>query len=63
MDGLEEELKSLLEEGNPDSAPVPADGVSFSEQILSVLPDVPRSPLNVVSDGLEAKLEQLKLSD
>lgn len=63
MDGLEEELKSLLEEGNPDSASVPADGVSFSEQILSVLPDVPRSPLNVVSDGLEAKLEQLKLSD
>uniref|UniRef100_A0A8C7ZZC7 Charged multivesicular body protein 7 n=1 Tax=Oryzias sinensis TaxID=183150 RepID=A0A8C7ZZC7_9TELE len=63
MDGLEEELKSLLEEGNPDSASVPADGVSSSEQILSVLPDVPRSPLNVVSDGLEAKLEQLKMSD
>uniref|UniRef100_A0A3P9I2Q4 Charged multivesicular body protein 7 n=1 Tax=Oryzias latipes TaxID=8090 RepID=A0A3P9I2Q4_ORYLA len=61
MDGLEEELKSLLEEGNPDSASVPADGVSSSEQILRILPDVPRSPLNVVSDGLEAKLEQLKL--
>uniref|UniRef100_A0A3P9JYV0 Charged multivesicular body protein 7 n=1 Tax=Oryzias latipes TaxID=8090 RepID=A0A3P9JYV0_ORYLA len=63
MDGLEEELKSLLWEGNLDSASVPADSVSSSEQILSVLPDVPRSPLNVVSDGLEAKLEQLKLSD
>uniref|UniRef100_A0A3B3CC04 Charged multivesicular body protein 7 n=1 Tax=Oryzias melastigma TaxID=30732 RepID=A0A3B3CC04_ORYME len=64
MDALEEELKSLMDEANPDTAPVPAGGVRApSEQIFSSLPDVPRGPLNVVPDVLEAKLEQLTLSD
>lgn len=64
MDALEKELKSLMDEANPDTAPVPAGGVRApSEQIFSSLPDVPRGPLNVVPDVLEAKLEQLTLSD
>ncbi|RVE68545.1 hypothetical protein OJAV_G00092650 [Oryzias javanicus] len=64
MDALEDELKSLLDEANPDTAPVPAGGVGApSEQIFSSLPDVPHGPLNVVPDVLQTKLEQFTLSD
>ncbi|KAM6931296.1 charged multivesicular body protein 7 [Xenentodon cancila] len=68
VDALEEELKSLLHESREDSSsrlpPVPATGLESSgDPVLSSLPAVPQSRLNVSTEQLEAELNQLTLSD
>lgn len=70
VDELEEELKSLLEESQPDSISglpeVPTGGLRPSrapglpgDGLLDSLPPVPRSLLNTSTEQLEEELNQL----
>lgn len=74
MDALEEELKSLLEESQPDIASdlpkVPSDRLPFPREsnlpgsdLLSYLPAVPQNPLNITTEQLEEELNNLTLTD
>ncbi|GAA6220836.1 charged multivesicular body protein 7 [Lates japonicus] len=74
MDELEEELKSLLDESKPDSISglpeVPTNGLRPSGEpclpggdLLSCLPAVPHSHLNITTEQLEEELNQLTLTD
>lgn len=74
MDELEEELKSLLNESKTDSfsglPEVPTNGLRPSgeppllgKDLLSSLPAVPFSPLNITDEQLERELNQLTLTD
>lgn len=74
MDELEEELKSLLDETKPDSVSglpeVPTNGLRPSgepslpgDDLLSSLPAVPYTHLDITSEQLEEELNQLTLTD
>ncbi len=74
MDELEEELKSLLDEPKPDSIsglpevparPLrPSGGFSLAgNNLLSSLPAVPQSHLDITAEQLEEELNQLTLTD
>ncbi|KAK2837589.1 hypothetical protein Q5P01_014801 [Channa striata] len=74
MDELEEELKCLLEESKPDSISglpeVPANGLRpFGEpslpgnNLLSSLPSVPHSYMDMTTEQLEKELNLLTLTD
>ncbi|XP_054906806.1 charged multivesicular body protein 7 isoform X2 [Poeciliopsis prolifica] len=69
MDELEEELKALLDESEPDvnTSGLPAVPTNrlgpTGEQILSSLPDVPRGHLHVPAGALEEELNRLTLSE
>lgn len=74
MDELEEELKSLLDESKPDSfsslPEVPTNGLRPSGEpglpgndLLSSLPAVPFSHLNITDEQLEKELKELTLTD
>lgn len=74
MDELEKELKTLLDESKPDSISgfpeVPAGDLWPSgeprpagKDLLSSLPAVPQSRLNVTAEQLEEELNQLTLTD
>ncbi|XP_066570516.1 charged multivesicular body protein 7 [Amia ocellicauda] len=73
-DDLEEELKTLLEESDPDGphtlpevptkplTPGMAPGRS-SESFLASLPDVPTSEVNITDEELDRELSRLTLAD
>lgn len=70
MDALEEELKSLLDETQPDTAPglpeVPSARLPVNppgSDLLSSLPAVPQGPLIISDEQLEEELNNLTLSD
>lgn len=74
IDELEEELKSLLDESKPDSISsfpeVPTNGLRPSGEpnlpgtdLLSSLPAVPYSRLDITAEQLEEELNQLTLTD
>uniref|UniRef100_UPI0037E8D6E9 charged multivesicular body protein 7 n=1 Tax=Semicossyphus pulcher TaxID=241346 RepID=UPI0037E8D6E9 len=74
MDELEQELKSLLDESKLDSISdfpeVPTNGLRPSgeaglagNELLSSLPAVPYSTLNITTEQLEEELNQLTLTD
>ncbi|XP_040899205.1 charged multivesicular body protein 7 [Toxotes jaculatrix] len=74
IDELEEELKSLLDESKPDFISglpeVPTNSLRPSGEpglpgndLLSSLPAVPRSHLNITTEQLEEELNQLSLTD
>lgn len=72
MDELEEELKSLLKESQPDTVlpeiptnplgPVREPSLPDND-LLSSLPTVPQSHLNITTEQLEEELNQLTLTD
>ncbi|KAA8592778.1 hypothetical protein FQN60_018233 [Etheostoma spectabile] len=74
IDELEEELKSLLDESKPDSVSglpeVPTKGLQASGEpglpgtdLLSSLPAVPYTHLDITAEQLEEELNQLTLND
>lgn len=70
MDALEEELKSLLDESQPDKASVlpkvPTDQLPSTvpgPDLLSSLPAAPQGPLTISSEQLEEELHNLTLTD
>lgn len=70
MDALENELKSLLEEAQPDTTSVlpkvPTDRLPSTApgpDPLSSLPDAPQGPLTITSEQLEDELNNLTLTD
>lgn len=70
MDALEEELKSLLDESQPDIGPdlpkVPSGRVPVNvlgTDLLSALPAVPQGPLTITDEQLEDELNKLTLTD
>lgn len=74
MDELEEELKSLLEESQTDigsglpevpSKPLRpfAEHSLMGNDLLSSLPAVPKSSMNITTEQLEQELNQLTLTD
>ena len=70
MDALEEELKSLLDESQPDIGPdlpkVPSGRVPVNvpgSDLLSALPAVPQGPLTITDEQLEDELNKLTLND
>ncbi|KAL3063003.1 hypothetical protein OYC64_002732 [Pagothenia borchgrevinki] len=74
IDELEEELKSLIDESKPDSisrfpeVPTnvlgpPGEHSLGGSDLLSSLPAVPYSPLDITDEQLEEELNNLKLTD
>lgn len=69
IDELEEELKSLIAESKPDSisrfpeVPTNVLGPPGGSDLLSSLPAVPYSPLDITDEQLEEELNNLKLTD
>uniref|UniRef100_A0A3B4BMS6 Charged multivesicular body protein 7 n=1 Tax=Periophthalmus magnuspinnatus TaxID=409849 RepID=A0A3B4BMS6_9GOBI len=70
MDALEEELKSLLDDTQPDTAPVlpkvPSDRLPQNtpgSDLLSSLPAVPQGPLTITDEQLEEELNNLTLTE
>uniref|UniRef100_A0AAV2MT31 Charged multivesicular body protein 7 n=1 Tax=Knipowitschia caucasica TaxID=637954 RepID=A0AAV2MT31_KNICA len=68
MDALEEELKSLLEEPQPDPAlvlpKVPSDRLTTpGSDLLDSLPAVPYTPLTISDEQLEEELKNLTLTE
>lgn len=70
MDSLEEELKSLLDESQPDTSTglpkVPSDKLPVNapgSDLLSSLPTVPQGPLTISDEQLEEELNKLTLND
>ncbi|KAK5871257.1 hypothetical protein PBY51_004149 [Eleginops maclovinus] len=74
IDELEEELKSLMDESKPDSVsrfpevPTNEQGPSGGQSLpgsdlLSSLPAVPYSPLDITDEQLEEELNKLNLTD
>ncbi|KAM8759516.1 charged multivesicular body protein 7 [Acanthopagrus schlegelii] len=74
MDELEEELKSLLDESKPDSIPdlpevptsilqTPGELSVTGDKLLSSLPAVPYTPVNISTQKLDEELNMLTLTD